>query len=275
MKTDLKQLMRDLRAAVMLKRPEAVDVALNHLLGLPGVASNEQMTGSSIDHVVLPVGETLAALNSPLLRPLLTHPLAVGRAVGGVALAHRFVKQSDTTPKDLQRPANDPRQDVRQALGKALLAVGPIHTPKTFDLAKSWIEQPGSRLRYTALIFLPGLVPALGPQLLELVSSLDEDQDRDVRAALAEALTALARSGLAGPVLDLLALWASKPHPNSWVICRILSASWACEHPGEVKSILRAIQPKTGESSEINNALKALKRHGVDIDLKEPDPGRT
>jgi hypothetical protein len=117
------------------------------------------------------------------------------------------------------------------------------------------------------LIFLPGLVPAFGIPAIHLVSGLDEEADREVRAALVDALVAIARHGSAGPVLDLLALWGSRPQPNAWVICRILSAAWASQHPSEVKSILGTIHTNIGESSEFTNALKALKRHGLEIEL--------
>ena len=274
MKTDLKQLLRDLRGAVMLNHPQAVDMALNGLLKLPGVASNDRMSDHTIDHIVLPVGEILATLKAPVLRPLTTHHLAVGRAVGGVALAHRLVKQTDTTAKDLVRPASDPRQDVRQALGKAVLGLSTTYPTKIFDLAKAWLSQPGSRLRYTALVFLPGLASSCPMQLLDLVSNLDGDSDRDVRAALVEALNTLARHALAVPVLDLLAIWSEKSEPNTWVISRILSASWVSEHPFEVKSILRTLQTKTGESGDIQHARKALKRHGLEIDLGGTGPGQ-
>lgn len=274
MKTDYKQLLRDLRGAVMLNHPQAVDMALNGLLELPGVASNDRMSDHTIDHIVLPVGEILAALKAPLLRPLSTHALAIGRSVGGVALAHRLVKQTDTTPKDLGRPAGDPRQDVRQAIGKALLALSTTYPTKIFELVKSWLAQPGSRLRYTALITLPGLAPSYKDQLLDLVSNLDDDLDRDVRAVLVEALNAIARHTLATPVLRLLAQWSDKAQPNTWVISRILSASWASEHPSEVKSILRILQVKTGESGDIQHARKALKRHGLEIDLGGAESGQ-
>ena len=263
MKTDTRQLMRDLQAAVMLNRPEAVDLALDSLLGLPGAASNDRMHDGMIDKVILPVGEILAGIKSPLLHPLSEHQLAVGRAVGGVALAHRFIKHHDSTSKDLRRFGNDPRTDVRQALGRALLEIGPLDPKKIFELASDWIKQPGSRLRYTALIFLPGLAPIFGTEIMFLLDPISADPEREVRGVLAETLTSLARGGMAEPVLDLLSRWSAEPEPNSWIVCRVLSASWASEHPIEVKSILQAIRSVTGESSHISNVLKALKRHGL------------
>ena len=54
MKHETKQLLRDLRVAAMLGQPEAIDIALNGLLALPGVASNDRMSDGLIEQVVLP-----------------------------------------------------------------------------------------------------------------------------------------------------------------------------------------------------------------------------
>ena len=267
MKTDIKQLQRDLKAAVMLGRPEAVDIALDGLLRLPGVASNDRMPEGFIEQVILPVGETLSGLKAAQLRPLLAHNLAVGRAVGAVAYACRFIKNSDSTQKDLRRPGNDPRPDVRLSLGRGLFITGPADPVKTLDLGTAWITQAGPRLRHTALVFLPGLVPHYGTGILDLLGQEGTDPDWDVRAALVEALNAFARTSYAEPVLDLLSRWSAEPHPNSWVICRVLAASWAIDHPSAVKSILQEISAKTGDSSDITHTLKAFKRHGAEIEL--------
>jgi len=267
MKTDIRQLQRDLKAAVMLGRPEAVDIALDGLLGLPGVASNDRMSEGIIEQVILPVGETLSGLKAVQLRPLLAHNLAVGRAVGAVAYAYRFIKNDDSTLKDLRHPGNDPRPDVRQALGRGLFITGPADPGKTLDLGTTWIMKAGPRLRHTALVFLPGLAPHYGAGILDLLDQVRSDPDWDVRAALVEALNAFARRSFSEAVLDLLKRWSAEPQPNSWVICRVLAASWAIDHPSAVKSILQEISAKTGDSSDITHTLKAFKRHGVEIEL--------
>ena len=221
------------------------------------------MDDSLINQVILPVGEILSIMKASSLRSLLNHQLAVGRAIGGAALAHRFVKENDATPKDLQIPGNDRRLDVRLAFGRALLEVGPNNHIKTFNLASRWIKGNRPRLQATALIFLPGLIQLYQTEVTELLAPLDQNQEREVRAALVKALTAMAREGLTEPVLGLLSNWSCDSHPNSWVICRTISASWVLEHPSEVKSILPTLQRNIGESSDINKAIKTLKRHGV------------
>ena len=70
-KADTRQLLRDLRAAVMLGQPAAVDEALDGLLAFPGVAGNDRLDEAFIEKVILPVGEVLRKLPSNHLRPLL------------------------------------------------------------------------------------------------------------------------------------------------------------------------------------------------------------
>jgi hypothetical protein len=267
MKTAFKQLHRDLRAAVLLGRPEAVDIALDGLLELPGVPSNDQMSEGFIERIVIPVGETLAGLKSSQLRPLLEHPLAVGRGVGGVALAYRYVKEGDSTPEDLRLPGNDHRLDVRLALGKSLFTLTETDPEATFKLETSWINQSSSRLRYTALIFLPALASKFDAEIFSMLAAMSKDPNKEVQFGLVGALNQLAVTGYPGQVLNLLSLWSSESKPNSWVICRALSASWATNHATAVKLILQEVKAKTGEFSQVAGALKALKRHGLEIDI--------
>ena len=266
MKTEIQQLLRDLKAAAILGRPEAIDIALNGLLSLPGVASNDRVQAGFIDQVILPVSKILSSLKSAQLRPLLDHQLAVGRAIGAAALAYRFVDGKDVGQKDLRKPAVDPRAEVRIALGRTLFLTAGIAPEKLLTLGTTWIIQPAPKLRHTALIFLPALGETqYGARIVGLLGSLGSDDNRDVRSALVDALDHLAQSGLTESVLGLLTLWGSEAKPNSWVICRVLLASWAADYPAQVESILRDLVSKIGETSEISNVLKALRRHGVEI----------
>ena len=269
MKNKPNQLLRDLNAAILLGNPEAVDLALNGLLALPGVAANDRMDEAFIRKVILPVGQALNPLSTSQLRPLLKNSLAAGRAVGAVALAHQFVRGGQhATEKDLRHPASDPRADVRGALGQALFSGANRAPEKVFSLGADWLANPAPKLRHTALLFLPALSETHGARVVELLAPLSADEDFEVRKSLVEALTNLGRGGLAESVLGLLEQWAATAHPNSWVICRTLSASWVTEYPQTVETILRAVKSHSrGESSEISSALKALERHGLTIQL--------
>ncbi len=150
-KNDSRQILRDLKAATLLGNPEAVDIALNGLLAIPGVAANDRMTEGFLDKVILPVGQALVTMKTSQLRPLLNHSLAAGRAIGAVALANQFMAGMDATPKDLHKPANDPRADVRVALGHALRIAGPQDPARLLDLGTPWLMNAAPRPRTTGL----------------------------------------------------------------------------------------------------------------------------
>jgi hypothetical protein len=269
MKAELKQILRDLRAAIVLRSPEAVNIALDGLSELPGVRSNDPMNPGFIEQVILPVGELLSRLPVSWLRPLFTHELAVGRALGAVAIVHHFVKNDDTIPEDLQRPGKDSRSDVRLSLGQSIISVSSYDPVKIFKLGADWISQPSPRIRQTALIFLPSIGHDFTAQIFDLLDSLSQEEDKGVNAALVRSLNELGEMGYACQVLNLLSTWNEAPEPNFWVICRSLSASWAAKYPAEVIAILRDLHVKTGDSSHITNAIKALRRHGVEVDLSD------
>ena len=267
MKNKTRQLLRDLKAAAVLGNPEAVDIALNGLLAFPGVAANDRMDDGFIEKTILPVGRSLTPIKSSHLRPLLNHKLAAGRAIGAVALADQFIAGKEATPKDLRKPANDPRLDVRDSLGRVLLLVGHKDPQNLLALGTPWLMNAAPKPRYTALIFIPALAESYGVRLVGLLGPLGSDPDREVRAALVDALNALARAGLAESVMELLALWGGEPHPNVWVISRVLSASWAASYPMEAEAILQGLSSKTGAASQVKSAVEALARNGVEINL--------
>ncbi len=267
MKNKTRQLLRDLKAAAVLGNPEAVDIALNGLLAFPGVAANDRMDDGFIEKTILPVGQSLTPLKSSHLRPLLNHKLAAGRAIGAVALADQFIAGKDATSKDLRGPANDPRLDVRNSLGRALLITGQKDPQKLLALGTPWLMNAAPKPRCTALIFIPALAESQGVRLVGLLGPLGSDPDREVRAALVDALNTLARAGLGESVMELLTLWVAEPHVNIWVISRVLSASWAAAYPIEAEAILHVLSSKTGAASQVKSAVEALARNGVEITL--------
>jgi hypothetical protein len=244
-----------------------VDIALNGLLVFPGVAANDHMDEGFTEKTILPIGEALTKLKTSHLRPLLGHNLAAGRAIGAVALAVQFMTGGEPTPKDLRKPASDPRREVRQAMASALLAARPGNPEKLFALGMPWLMDAAPKPRYTALIFMPALAESHGTRLVTLLGPLGSDPDREVRGALVNALNELGRSGLAEPVLELLEIWAGANRPNAWVISHVLSASWVADYPEQAKVILRVLSSKSGTTSQVKSAVEALTRHGLVIDL--------
>jgi len=262
-KAQIHALLNDLKAAARLGQAEATDIALDGLRSFPQVAANQPLSEGFIAQVILPAGKILSKLPAAQLQPLLDDALSALRATAGVALAQRFVLGKDGNPKILQTPAKDARPEVRSALAEVLREVGQAHPERILPLAEAWLAAPSARLRGTAL----GFVPALGQDILPKLNVFKAEEHPEVRAALVEALQTLAQSGLAEPVLEQLSHWGAEPRPNAWVIGRVLSGSWAASYPQEAKSILQSLQKKYGDRKSITNTLKALHRHGADIEL--------
>jgi len=263
MKSNYREFLTDLKAAALIGHPDGVAMALDGLRDQPLVAANQRMSEAFIAELLLPAGRILASLPAVDLRPLLGDPSAAVRTIGAAALACRSFVEVDVTSKDLHRAGGDPRTEVRAGLGGALSEAAYLDPSHLFSMGADWLKDPSPRLRQTALTFLPALASSHGERLLALYAALGKEDDNQVRAALVAALVGLARASQAGPILDLLAFWASGPSPNTWVIAKTLSASWAAAHPARALAILETIQSRAGKTKEITNALRALERHRV------------
>jgi hypothetical protein len=261
MKSSYREFLTDLKAAVLIGHPEGVAIALEGLRGQPLVAANQRLSEAFIREVLLPAGKIMASLPVSNLRPMLGDPSAVVRTIGAVALGWRSFKEGDVTRNDLHRAGNDPRPEVRTGLGGVLVEVAQQDPSRLLSLGETWLKDASPRLRETALTFLPALAPSHGERLIGLCATLEEEEDHKVRAALVPALVDLARAGQAEPILDLLDSWASGPSTNTWVIAKVLSASWAAAYPARALTILENIQSRTGKTKEVLNALHALERH--------------
>lgn len=266
-KSEVKQLLRDVDVAIQLGRQEAIDIALRGLLRLPGVAGNEHMNTQFVDQVVLPIGQSLSALPAKILHPLLSHSLVVGRAIGAVSMAHRFFKATDVTEGDLRKGAQDTRSDVRFVVGQVLVQLLEKDPLKCFNLGKTWLERPSPRLHQTALTFLPYLEGQFENELIALLGPLGTENHRDVNRALVDALIQLGTREHPLSVLNLLLDWCKNQEPNQWVICQTLSASWAVNFPEKVIKILSCVVRKEGESKLVMSTIKTLRRNGLDIDI--------
>ncbi|MBL7161598.1 MAG: HEAT repeat domain-containing protein [Anaerolineales bacterium] len=266
-KSQIRELLGDLKAAVRLGHPEAVEIALDDLRSLPVVAANDRLSEGFFDQVIRPAGVTLARLPTNQLLPLLEDPLAALRAVGAVALAHDYLTGKDVDRRALLAPAKDPRPEVRTALGGTLREVGEAYPEHLLHLLDGWLRDSSPKVRSTALTALPALTQSRGEGIIALIEPLNDDESSEVRAALVDALQAIAQGDLAESVLGLLADWGAESRPNVWVITRALSGSWAASHPKAVEAILRTLHSKVRKTKEITNALRALERHGANIEI--------
>lgn len=267
MKTNPREFLGSLKAAVRIGHPESIEIALHNLRAWPYVASNDQLPAGFIKQVIHPASRTLARRPAAELAPWLDSPLTAYRTLAAAALAYRFLRADDVAPRLLQRAAKDKREEVRTVLGQALSDIDETIPPALQSLAATWVTDGSPKVRVTALGFIPALAVGDQQQLIDWLQPFGQDSHEGVSAALADALKTLADTGYAKIVLALLNVWVSAPHPNVWLIASAISGSWAASYPQEVDTILRTLQSKTRRTKEISNAVKALQRHGLEIDL--------
>jgi hypothetical protein len=265
MNAQIRTLITDIKAAARIGHAESLWVALDGLFDLPQVSGNPPMDAAFIEKVILPIGEALATprLNLSLIRPLLDEPQAALRGCAAAALAFRFLNQDAFSAKQLGKPGKDSRQDVRLALRLALAQVGKTQPEKLAPLIDEWLAAPSPRLQAIAV----ALTPLLPGSAIRALAGLDNPSDPEVRAALVDALTALAQAGQADGVLNLLSTWARDRENNVWVICKTLAGSWAAQHPQPALEVLSTLLPKADNPKQIINSLQALYRHGADQEV--------
>ena len=92
MKTDIRTLITDIKAAARIGHAESLWVALDGILDFPEVAGNPQMSEAFIKRAILTIGEALAQprLSANLIRPLGNEPFAALRAITATASPCRF-----------------------------------------------------------------------------------------------------------------------------------------------------------------------------------------
>lgn len=266
-KTTIREILNDIKAAVRLGQPEAIQIALEGVFTIPQVAANDQANAALLAQFILPAGEILARLPATQLRPLLEHPTAALRAISASALARRYLLGKDVNPQVLRAPAGDVRPDVRTALGATLREAGEAAPEYLLPLMDHWLKAKSPRMRETALDFIPALAARHADEVIDHLHPLNAEDDRAVRAALVNTLQALAEGGIAQAILELLTRWSAASHPNVWVITRSLSHAWAADYPQGVASILRALQSTPGSEKPIQQAIDAHARRGVLIIL--------
>ena len=271
MKAAHREFLADLRAGVVLARPEAVDAALQGLRRLPEVAGNQPLSEGFELQVLLPAGEMLgrASLPGSYLVDLSRDPLAAVRASAGAAMLRRTVNGEAFFDSALQTLAGARRADVRQVLARAGEAQAGAFPDQLLGLALSWLAAAAAaqtasevrdRLQSTALLLICPLAGRRALALLAIIRALPAELGPEANAALAALLAALAESGSADEVLELLKEWAVASPPPEWLIGRALSGGWVLEHRAQAEAILAHLESRTGPTRHISNARRALDR---------------
>jgi mycothiol synthase len=156
---------------------------------------------------------------------------------------------------------------VRVALGEALARQAGQNPQRLLALVREWFEAgvkeiQSARLHHCGLIALRGLIPDYGDEVVAFLAALPAESDLEARAAFLETLVSVAKSGRVGEVYELLGSWAAEDEPDTWIIAKTLSASWAAHDLDQSEAILQALERRVGENRIIERAKRALARHG-------------
>jgi hypothetical protein len=266
MRTDLRTLLHDIKAAARIGHAESVWTALEGLLDYPQIAGNHPLDETFLKQVVLPVGQALAApaLSQAILQPLITHSSAALRSIAAVTLLERYLKGlNGSNLKTLTQLAQDPRPDVRLAV---LLAcrIAVSHAPeKQTAIFESWMADTSPYLQALALQLLPSLPVSVILQQLNRLESYQPSQEPSVKRALADAISTLGQDEFCPQVLTILSNWADDAERYDWIITESLSRSWAAAVPQESLAILTRLAAKQSGRKRILSTLEALQRHGA------------
>ncbi len=260
MKSHVRELLTDLKAAATIGHLESVQNALDGIRAQPDAA----IPPSSL----FPLGTVLARLSPENLKSLAQDEDPAIRLIAAIALGKRYMLREDVKPEDLLTSADDPNAEVRNALSRSLtnLESGVSAAQKLLPLTEVWLRKGSPNLIQTSLQILPACLPAEDSRtealsldrLYALLQPLHTAPDHDLRAALVENLNKLAEGGMAETILRLLSEWAEDLNPNMWVITRTLSASWAQKHSPTAVDIFHKLARQKGL---IRPIARALARH--------------
>lgn len=265
MNAAIRDIITDLKAAVRIGHPDSIQAALEGLRALPEVASNQTLSDDFLAKVLLPLGEILSNPRLPMdiIDPLRQDSSTAMRALAAITLSLRYQQGGDLKPELLTRLANDSRSDVRAALVIGLSYPSGGHQEQVTVLAAEWLNSDLIRLQQTALQLIANLSSTKSEDFISWLAPFGLSSNPDTNADLVAALDHLAQNGQAHRVLSLLEDWAQAIQPNSWVISRNLSASWAAAEVDSALNILHQLALKDAPPKQIVNALQALVRHGA------------
>lgn len=271
MKSEIRTLLRDIQAAARIGHVDSIYAALDGLLDLPQFSGNHPIPETTLQQIILPVGEALARprLNAATLRPLITHPYALFRAVAGTALTLQYLQGiNGTTLKDLTNLGQDPRQDVRDAIRLALLHNQAASAERLDALYETWLKSSAPRLQTLALQILPHLPEETAIGKIRQLRTEKIDPTAEFKKSIANTLNQLASGEYSAEVLDILAAWAAQPEPDVWLISRCLAKPWAAEHPQQALALLETLAEYSGPHKQVRKALRSLNQHGAQAEVQ-------
>ena len=252
MKPILRECLTDLKAAVRIGHPDAVQSALDNLRSLP-------------DELVPPndlpaLGIALVPLPIHMLTDLFNDPDPAIRALASIALGEHYLSQKDVQPGALTPAANDPNPEVRRVFAQFLLkSINQFYDKepafeRLHQLVLTWANSKFPIITETALQILTGLSLS-AEEVYQYLEPLDKFTEHHVRAELVQCLNTLGDRGYQETIFFILTTWSQRSEPNVWVITRALSGSWAQANSERAVLILNQLAKQIGQIRAIKRAL--------------------
>ena len=273
---DRDALLIDLKGAARLGYPEALDLALEGLLGWKSFAANARLKDEDVAKVLVPLGEVLATPTVPAdyLLALARHPLAGKRALAAVALGLRALRGEKNLTLPLTRLAGDRRAEVRFALVTALGKHGEERFPFAQALLEHWLEGKRSpRVLATALQTMAVLAQTFPAEVLALADRLTLRQisSPEIQRPLVEVLKRVATYGTEEAkmgVLGLMAAWVQEDGAGAAgeIALRVLHAPWARQLPGPTLDFLNALEAFGGPRRLLRRTMAFIRTGAAEQD---------
>ncbi|MBT3241418.1 MAG: hypothetical protein HON98_11015 [Chloroflexi bacterium] len=273
MKSEIREIITDIKAAVHVGLEETLWLSLDALLDLPEVSGNPKMEESFILQVILPIGETLATSNLTVdqLKAISKNSYAAFRSISAVALTFRYFSTDGELLRDLEGFIQDPRRDVRSSLSISAAKFGTNDQTKYKNLIDQFIQLNSPNSISVAISLLPTVADEYPNMAFAYLAQIPFSNDNELRRVFSEALTSIAQAGQGNGVLDLMNKLENRKEDYLWIITKSLSSSWAIEYPEKTFVILKNLTKKYQSHKLIRNAIKAFIRHGdtevVDLQL--------
>ena len=266
MKSAIRAVITDLKAAARIGHPDSIQAALDSLRALPQVSSNQTLSDEFISKAILPMGIIIAKsrLSIDLITSLADDPLTALRALSAAAFAVRYLEDDSISVEDLTRWMNESRAEVLAALRYGILHSVEKQPERVLSLVSLCLASDSPHLLQIGLRFVVSLPVEQCAGVIPMLSSLNSDSDPDINSDLADALNALANKGFTMDIMSILSEWTRAKTGSLWVITRTLSSSWAAGEPQTALGILRQFVLQNGAHKQIISALRALIRQGAE-----------
>lgn len=239
MKSEMRRLLRDMKAAIQLGHPKSIAFVIQDMKTLPDIAANRVLEEVYLAQVILPLGVQLANPRVPV-NLLCAHgqdDLAGLRAICAVALAKKYTGGENISAEDLGRLARDSRREVRWSLAHSLTIDNAKDPGGVLSLIRSWLQASSPRMRETAVLASLRMPETFNAQVLAWLDLLHGENHPDVIPALVDLMNHLARHGHAYDILQKLSAWSQETAVNHYLVKKMLAASWNKDYPDIVKQI--------------------------------------